>query len=97
MTMINTDVPGVTVEVTLALPLTQYGRVAVRLVGWSERYDYPDAGSAHDVLADLRLTSEQAEQLAAALASHAHEAVLVNAGVGAPSGGEPRGDGASWD
>ena len=81
MTMINTDAPGVTVETTVALPLTERGFALVRLQSWHQH----DDGTDHFTqLVDLRLNADQAMQLAYALLERAQEASLLNSSGGRP-------------
>ena len=77
MTMINTDTPGVTVEVTNTVPVTHRAS-QVRLQSW---YQDEHQGAS---LVDLRLTPDQAEDVASALNSAAHQARIDNANHGQP-------------
>jgi len=72
MTMINTTEPGTTIEVTV---LTGTG--TIRLQAWFQN----DTDDTFDRLFHVRLTPEQAEDVASALGYSAHAAVLDKAGV----------------
>jgi hypothetical protein len=74
MTMINTDAPGVTVEVTTTVPVTHHA-ATVRLQSWVQ---YDDPEHPGDRLVDLRFTVEQATQLAHALLDAAVGASVDN-------------------
>jgi quercetin dioxygenase-like cupin family protein len=75
--MINTDAPGVTVEVTATVPVTNHA-AQVRLQSWAQRFGDDDGDGSYDRLIDLRFTPDQAEDLAAALATFAHQARIDN-------------------
>lgn len=72
MTMLNTDIPGVTVEVTDTVNYGPQRPSQVRLQAWAQ-YPDPDNPGAH--LIDLRFTPEQAMQLSQHLA---HAASFAN-------------------
>ena len=68
--MINTDTPGVTVEITSTVPVTNRA-AQVRFQSW-----YQQGHDSCDRLVDLRFTPDQAEEVAAAIATFAHQAVV---------------------
>jgi hypothetical protein len=76
MTMLNTDIPGVTVEVTDTVNYGPQRPAQVRLQAWVQ-YDDPDNPGAH--LIDLRFTPEQAMQLGHALLDSCVAASISNA------------------
>lgn len=75
MTMINTDAPGVTVEVTTTVNYGPKRPATVRLQSWAEYADEDNPGAS---LVDLRLTVEQAMQLGHALLEACVEASRDN-------------------
>lgn len=71
--MINTDAPGVTVEVTTTVNYGPNRPAQVRLQSWAQA-----DGDEHTHLVDLRLTVEQAMQLGHALLEATVEASRDN-------------------
>lgn len=75
MTMINTDAPGVTVEVTSTV---NYGSGRPAQVRWQVWAEYADPDNPGACLVDLRFTPEQARQAAHAMDEAAAEAAFDN-------------------
>lgn len=77
MTIIDTDVPGVQVEVTETVHYGPQRPSQVRLQAWSQR-PTRIGDPLFDHMIDLRFTPEQADQTADALREMAHNARVAN-------------------
>jgi len=75
MTMINTNIPGVTVEVTETVNYGPDRPSQVRLQSWAQNDDEDEPFTR---LVDLRFTPEQAVQLGHALLDMAVQASIAN-------------------